>query len=176
MPGVPGIDDITQIRKDFTSLQAQVERLTEQVGRASQTATRVAKEVADDDNDSDTTYLRHRKGDEVSRFFRGMVFASLEAMNAAATSVVTLTTEATARNLPKPNESVSDVARRLPGDITRSMADGVSDALDIPGRAARRFNDVYSDPTQAGRSTQRRVTRAARDTVKSATGAVSRGS
>jgi hypothetical protein len=173
MPGVPGIDDITQIRKDFSSLQAQVEKLTEQVSRTSSATARVAREVEnDDDSDSDFTYLSHRKGDEVSRFFRGLVFASLEAVNVAATSVVTLTTEATARNIPKPNETVGEVARRLPGDVTRSLVDGVSDAMDIPSRAVRRFNDVYSDPKQAGRSTQRRATRAA----KSATGAVSRGS
>lgn len=176
MPGVPGVDDITQIRKDFSSLQAQVERLNEQVSKTASATARVAREVAaDDDDDSDVTYLQHRKGDEVSRFFRGMVFASLEAMNAAATSIVTLTTEATVRNVPKPNESVTDVARRLPGDISRGLVDGVSDALDIPGRAVRRFSDVYSDPTQMGKSTQRRVTRAARDTAKSAHGAVSRG-
>lgn len=176
MPGVPGIDDITQIRKDFTSLQAQVERLTEQVSKNTSATTRVARDVENDDDDSDFTYLSHRKGDEVSRFFRGLVFASLEAMNAAATSVVTVTTEATVRNVPKPNESVSDVARRLPGDISRGFVDGLSDAMDIPSRAVRRFNDIYSDPKQSGRSTQRRVTRAARDSVKSATGAVSRGS
>ena len=177
MPGVPGVDDITQIRKDFTSLQAQVEKLNEQVSKTSTATARIARDVGvDDDDEADVTYLQHRKGDEMSRFFRGMVFASLEAMNAAATSIVTLTTEASVRNVPKANESVTDVAGRLPGDISRGLVDGMSDALDIPGRAVRRFNDVYSDPHQMGKSTQRRVSRAARDTARSGHGSVSRGS
>jgi hypothetical protein len=176
MPGVPGIDDITQMRKDFMSLQAQVEKLTEQVSKAPATAARAAASVADDDDeDSDLRYLNSRKMDEMSRFVRGVVFASLEAMGAAAESVARLTTEATVRNAPKPNETVTDMARRLPGDISHGVVSGLDDAMDIPSRAIRRFSDVYRDPKEFGRATHKRA-RVVREGVKAATGTVSRGS
>jgi hypothetical protein len=176
MPGVPGVDDIDRMRKDFTSLQAQVEKLNEQVSRATATAARAASSAADDDEeDNDLRYLNSRKVDEMSRFVRGVVFASLEAMGAVADSVARLTTEATVRNAPKPNESVTDVARRLPGDITHGMVSGLDDAMDIPSRAIQRFSDIYRDPNQFGRATRKR-TRVVREGAKAAAGTASRGS
>ena len=176
MPGVPGIDDITQMRKDFLSLQAQVEKLTEQVSKTPVNAVRAASSAADgDEEENDLRYLNNRKMDEMSRFVRGVVFASLEAMGAAAESVARLTTEATVRNAPKPNESVTDMARRLPGDMAHGVVSGLDDAMDIPSRAIRRFSDVYRDPKEFGRATHKR-TRVVREGARAATGSVSRGS
>jgi hypothetical protein len=165
---MPGQDDFSQIRKDFSALQTQVERLSEQVSKSPpNTARNTERERDRDDDESDFMYLNNRKMDEFSRFFRGLVFASLEATRVAAESLVTLTSEATSRNMPKPNESMTDVARRLPVDITRSFVDGIDTAIDIPNRAVQRFNDVYRDPAQVARGTRRRARHATETTTRS---------
>jgi len=109
----------------------------------------------------DFTDVGERKIDEIARIFTGAVRASLEGLRVTAESTRYFVDDALERSIPEPDEDPTDVAQRLPADITRSWSRSLYKKLDAPGRAAERFERAWTHE-EGGRRTRRR-TRSRRD-------------
>jgi hypothetical protein len=162
-------DAIARLEREIDGLRGEVSRLQREIDDAKRdtgaertyaapstrrdTSSKTSRN-GDKGDESDFSYLMDRKADEASRFFRGIILASLEGVRVATDSVASFVDEAMNRNVPKENESATDVARRLPSDLTRGIVQGIDDAMDIPSAAIDKFDEVYH--RQSGRITQRR--------------------
>jgi hypothetical protein len=104
----------------------------------------------------DLTDVGERKLDEVARIFTGAVRASLEALRVSAESTRDFVDDALERSIPEYDEDPTDVARRLPADLSRSWSRSLDRKLDAPGRAAERFERAWTHD-EGGRRRRRRV-------------------
>jgi hypothetical protein len=98
--------------------------------------------------------FKERKIDESARLFRGLVRGTLEAFRVGADSASYFVEDVLERNAPERSESPTDVTRRLPGDVRRAAVRAFDYSLDIPSRAAERFQSSYSEE-EGGRTRPR---------------------
>jgi hypothetical protein len=126
-------------------LEDRVRELEEELRRSRGARPRTRRAYRDyEETREEFRGIGERKADEVARFFTGMVRASLEGLRVAAESTGYFVEDALERNIPERDEDPTEVKRRLPRDLTRSATRSFDHALDLPGRAAERFERAYT--------------------------------
>jgi hypothetical protein len=133
---------------------------TETTIRVEERPPRRRRDYRDDFRDTrdDLSDLGERKLDELARIFTGAIRASLEVVRVTAESTSDFVDEALERSIPDPDDDPTDVAQRLPRDITRSWVHSLEETLDAPGRAAERFERAWTHD-EGGRRRRRRTRR-----------------
>jgi len=139
----------TELRQLRSRVRALEDQLDEERGR------RRRDDSVGEPASGDWSDFGERKVDELSRFFSGTVRATLEGFRVAADAASYFVEDVLERNVPERGESPSEVAQRLPTDITRGVARSLDRALDIPGRAVDRFNRTYHSDEGGTTSGQR---------------------
>ncbi|HEX8122679.1 MAG TPA: hypothetical protein VF549_15580 [Solirubrobacteraceae bacterium] len=124
-------------------------------GRGGRGTRRVRRDF--DETREDVQDLGDRKIDEVARLFTGAIRASLEGLRVAAESTSYFVEDTLERNIPDRGEDSVDVARRLPADLSRGFVRSLDRGLDLPGRAAERFERTFT--REEGGERRRRIGR-----------------
>jgi Rho termination factor, N-terminal domain len=142
-----GNDEVTRLEARVRELEVELRRERRRRGDEGM------GEVADGYRD-----VSARKIDESARLLRGLVRGTLEAFRVGADSASCFMEDVLERNVPDRDESATDVARRLPGDVGREVVRALDRSLDIPGQAIGRFQRTYSE--EEGGRTRPRAQRA----------------
>jgi len=159
--------ELSEARAREARLRARIAELEDELGRGEGVRRSTSRRRRDDDDDEEPTERARDIGsrgiDEISRLFRGIALASVEAVRATADAVGT-----SARRVEEKNREDDDddtprhLAAKLPGNVVDGILDGIDAVLDVPDRAVDKLRDTYHEgrnTRDSGRSGRRRTER-----------------
>ena len=159
--------ELSEARAREARLRARIAELEDELGRGEGVRRSSSRRRRDDDDDEPTERARDigsRSVDEISRLFRGIALASVEAVRATADAVGT-----SARRIDEKNREDDDdddtprhLAAKLPGNVVDGILDGIDAVLDVPDRAVDKLRDTYHEgrnTRDSGRRGRRRTER-----------------
>ncbi len=145
--------EIRELRAQVRSLQSENARLrdsrSKRTGTAKEGAQRARQEDqrrADQREISDRVRdVLDRGGDESSRLMRAVVLGGLKHVELWAREVEDFTRRVNDRNEPGADDTVDDIARRLPTEVASEFLESVRRSFDFPQLTVDRIRNSYDE-------------------------------
>lgn len=139
--------ELRELRAHIRSLEAEVARLrSSRAERGRYDRDRDEERKLDEHEISDTVRdIADRSEEEVSKLVRALTLGYLEQVRLIAEAVEGFANRVSDRNRPDRDDTVEDLARRLPRDVSAELLEAVHRTLDIPGRVVERVRESYRE-------------------------------